>query len=393
VPRPCPLARAAALGLAGAVLFAVPAGAAGPSSREVAAAKRRAVVLSEQASRQARDVATARSRLAALAAAANAALDAFQLARERALQARLDAAVAKRAEEAAQARLASARARLAAFAGEAYRQGLVNGRLDPAVLLLTTGSPADLSDALALVGAVSDERSYVVDQMRQAEAEEAAASVAAAQTAAGAAAAEEVEATAQRRAAAAVAQQQALVGALSDALRRTRGAAAAAARRVAALERARRMAAARARAAGTSLGRCAGGRLSGYANGQLPFSALCPLWGAPSHRLRADAAAAFGRLSQAYAADFGAPICVTDSYRPYAVQVVLYRTKPALAAYPGTSEHGWGRAVDLCGGIQATRSRAHRWMQLNAPRFGWFHPSWAEPGGSRPEPWHWEYGG
>jgi D-alanyl-D-alanine carboxypeptidase len=32
-------------------------------------------------------------------------------------------------------------------------------------------------------------------------------------------------------------------------------------------------------------------------------------------------------------------------------------------------------------------------MLTHAPLFDWFHPAWAEPGGSRPEPWHWEYGG
>lgn len=140
-------------------------------------------------------------------------------------------------------------------------------------------------------------------------------------------------------------------------------------------------------------GRCAGASLTGYPNGRLPTAALCPLWGAPGQLLRADAAAAFTGMSTAYAAQFGSPICVTDSYRPYAVQVRLYREKPTLAAYPGSSEHGWGRAADLCGGIQSEGTAAHRWMLANAPRFGWFHPSWAEPGGSRPEPWHFEFGG
>jgi hypothetical protein len=32
-------------------------------------------------------------------------------------------------------------------------------------------------------------------------------------------------------------------------------------------------------------------------------------------------------------------------------------------------------------------------MVDNAPRFGWFHPEWAELDGSKPEPWHWEFAG
>ena len=82
---------------------------------------------------------------------------------------------------------------------------------------------------------------------------------------------------------------------------------------------------------------------------------------------------------------------MTDSYRSYSAQVDVYRRKPGLAAVPGTSEHGWGLAVDFCGGIQDSGSAASAWMRANAGRFGWFHPSWAEPAGGRPEPWHWEF--
>ncbi len=67
--------------------------------------------------------------------------------------------------------------------------------------------------------------------------------------------------------------------------------------------------------------------------------------------------------------------------------------KPTLAAVPGTSNHGWGTAVDLCGGIQTFGSAQHVWMRQNAPLYGWYLPSWAQQTGSKPEPWHWEYGG
>ena len=114
---------------------------------------------------------------------------------------------------------------------------------------------------------------------------------------------------------------------------------------------------------------------------------------APGHRLRADAARAFNRLTAASRASRGVPLCVTDSYRDYPSQVDVFSRKPGLAAVPGTSNHGWGVAVDLCGGIETFGSSAHAWMKANAPRYGWVHPGWAEPGGSRPEPWHWEYVG
>ncbi len=130
-----------------------------------------------------------------------------------------------------------------------------------------------------------------------------------------------------------------------------------------------------------------------YANGFLPNAVLCPLQTAPGQRLVAAAAQAFDRMSAARAALSGTALCVTDSYRDYAGQVQVFLTKPSLAATPGRSQHGWGLAVDLCGGVQRSDSEAFAWMKQNAPAFGFRHPDWAEPDGSRPEPWHWEYVG
>jgi hypothetical protein len=138
---------------------------------------------------------------------------------------------------------------------------------------------------------------------------------------------------------------------------------------------------------------CTGKPTGGQANGNLDPGSLCPLWRAPGQRLRADAAGTFNAMSHAYFASTGAPLCVTDSYRSYSEQVAVYHQKPGLAAVPGSSNHGWGLAVDFCGGVQDTGSAAYRWMKANAGRFGWFHPDWAEPGGSRPEAWHWEFHG
>ncbi|GLZ39187.1 hypothetical protein Acsp05_28110 [Actinokineospora sp. NBRC 105648] len=136
----------------------------------------------------------------------------------------------------------------------------------------------------------------------------------------------------------------------------------------------------------------AAGAWGGYPNGLIPLTALCPL-GQGSHVLRCDAAEAFRAMSAAYAAVFGAPICLTDSYRTFAAQVRLYAVKPALAAVPGTSNHGWGLAVDLCGGVQSFGSAEYAWMISNAALFGWSNPPWARPGRGREEPWHWEFTG
>lgn len=128
-------------------------------------------------------------------------------------------------------------------------------------------------------------------------------------------------------------------------------------------------------------------------NGAMPATALCPATPDATQQLRCDAAVAYRLLSAAYDDDLGAPLCSTDSYRSRAGQERAFATKPGLAATPGTSVHGLGLAVDLCGGVERFDSAEFTWMQRHAPAYGWIHPSWAAAGGSRPEPWHWEYAG
>jgi cell wall-associated NlpC family hydrolase len=129
----------------------------------------------------------------------------------------------------------------------------------------------------------------------------------------------------------------------------------------------------------------------GYSNGQIPGGALCAL-GTGHHALRCDAAAGYAAMSAAFASTFGSPLCITDSYRSYASQVSAFQRKPALAAVPGTSNHGWALAVDLCGGINVAGSPQWTWMTANSGRFGFVQPDWARPGSEKPEPWHWEFG-
>jgi hypothetical protein len=128
----------------------------------------------------------------------------------------------------------------------------------------------------------------------------------------------------------------------------------------------------------------------GFGNGRIPASALCPI--GESHALRCDAAAGYTALAEAFAQAFGRSLCITDSYRSFGAQVAAFRAKPRLAAVPGTSNHGWALAVDLCGGINRGGSAEWRWMTANAGRFGFVQPDWAGPAGEKPEPWHWEFG-
>ena len=121
--------------------------------------------------------------------------------------------------------------------------------------------------------------------------------------------------------------------------------------------------------------------LARYGNGRVPAAALDSIGG--GHRLWAPAAEAFTRLKAA-AHRAGVSIGVTDSYRSYAQQVDVARRKGlhsqgGLAAKPGTSEHGWGKSLDL-----RLDASAQRWMRNHAGDYGFTENV------SR-EPWHWTY--
>lgn len=81
----------------------------------------------------------------------------------------------------------------------------------------------------------------------------------------------------------------------------------------------------------------------------------------------------------------GVPLRLIYSYRPLSVQWEKwwdYKLHDGnVAAPPGTSNHGWGIAIDI-----ASYPSAVAWMRNNARRFGFYE---RVPG----EPWHWEYEG
>ncbi len=132
----------------------------------------------------------------------------------------------------------------------------------------------------------------------------------------------------------------------------------------------------------------------GYQNGHIPATALCSIPSKPALQLECGAATAFDQLNTAFKAEFGQNIGITDGYRSYDEQVQCRLEKGSLCANPGTSNHGWGKAVDIggCCGINSGTGPAFDWLTATAGRYGWNHPAWAQPGGSKPEPWHWEYG-
>ena len=85
-------------------------------------------------------------------------------------------------------------------------------------------------------------------------------------------------------------------------------------------------------------------------------------------------------------------------YRPYSRQLSIKVEKPNLAAKPGTSNHGWGQAIDIHyyedGSSQFSKllytKPEYIWLKNNSKKYGWYNPAWASQGGSKEEPWHWE---
>lgn len=123
--------------------------------------------------------------------------------------------------------------------------------------------------------------------------------------------------------------------------------------------------------------------LADYGNGQVPAGALESI-GQGGHQLYAPAAESWKAAVAAAAAD-GIDLKVTDSYRTYDQQVELAQRKGlykngGYAATPGTSNHGWGLAVDADITAPATLS----WLRTNGYKYGFVE---AVPR----EPWHWEF--
>ena len=334
-------------------------------------------------------------------ATAATALEAYQAAQRQAEQAAREAKEQANALARAERATAAAQEQLSQYLGTMYRSGVGDRRLSALTSLGSARSPEALFGRLGLANRIGEQQNDAVDALARAQASEALATQRASATGVAAQAAAERAAVAKKASDAAVVKAALRVEQARTALAATTAAFLGARAREGLVARAESIARQRAGIPAAAvegafvrrMGTCEGAPTTGYPNGRIPLAALCALWGTSGHVVRADAAAAFYAMSRSYAEVFGTPICVTDSYRDYDGQVAVRAAKPTLAAVPGTSNHGWGVALDLCDGIQSFGTPQHRWMQDSAMAFGFFHPSWAQAGGSKPEPWHWEFAG
>jgi LAS superfamily LD-carboxypeptidase LdcB len=123
-------------------------------------------------------------------------------------------------------------------------------------------------------------------------------------------------------------------------------------------------------------------------------------------KLHPEAATALVDLYQAYIAEFGKGFRITSSFRTLAKQKALFaKYGRGKAATPGTSNHGWGGAIDIGelyiltqGSINPLisknariKSDKYKWFAKNGPTYGWYQPWLLCDNRGSDEVWHWEY--
>src|SRR5688572_11828920 len=145
--------------------------------------------------------------------------------------------------------------------------------------------------------------------------------------------------------------------------------------------------------------------VEGHENGRLPANRLILV--SPGCKSLREAAPSLALLFR-QATALNVPLFGNDCYRPIDDQVSLYAYNTSTGGpctaqptfYPdgrrrGTSNHGWGKAVDFGnrGSTLTFSSPGYRFLTQHAARVGWNHPGWARAGMRCAEPWHWEWVG
>lgn len=153
------------------------------------------------------------------------------------------------------------------------------------------------------------------------------------------------------------------------------------------------------------------GKWGGYSNGEIPTTAMTKI---NSQDFPGNSAAVCNHpdiktvpslpyfnpsayvslkaLNDAYMNEHGGTGLLLEScYRDLKGQQTAKDSQKGNAATVGTSNHGWGLAVDF-DNMNSYSDSKYRWLMENGPKYGWVNPPNMQEGGSGPnEPWHWEY--
>jgi hypothetical protein len=117
--------------------------------------------------------------------------------------------------------------------------------------------------------------------------------------------------------------------------------------------------------------------------------------GVGNNKLQKEAADGFIKMYSDMPENIKKSVKFTDGYRPLKVQCNIFdfdhyektgkRRKKGTAgtpvATPGSSNHGWGRAIDI------SPDNVQKWIKENGPKYGW---CWGEV---KSEPWHFTFCG
>lgn len=130
------------------------------------------------------------------------------------------------------------------------------------------------------------------------------------------------------------------------------------------------------------------------ANGRLASSNLVAIsWDPGQNLIAGPALGDLTKMNQAFKKKFGHNLEIDLTYRTRGTQEYLYRELgPMIAAKPGTSNHGWGLAIDF----PETRDygfggKYYTWLTAHSAKYGWVHHKVYDKGSPYAEAWHFEY--
>lgn len=137
-------------------------------------------------------------------------------------------------------------------------------------------------------------------------------------------------------------------------------------------------------------------------NGKVSSSMLVAIpWDKEKTLIAAPAVKDLTRLNAAFKKKFGKNLDIDLAYRTYDTQKYYYsELGPYIAAKPGTSNHGWGLAIDVPESRDYSFSgKYYKWLKTNSHKYNWVHRKNLEEFRANEtknpyaEPWHFEYNG
>nr|WP_256449109.1 SH3 domain-containing protein [Paeniglutamicibacter quisquiliarum] len=146
----------------------------------------------------------------------------------------------------------------------------------------------------------------------------------------------------------------------------------------------------------TTPGKYSAKQVRAQKNGKIPERMLVAIsWDKEKTLIAAPALKDLNRLNTAFKKKFGHNLDIDLAYRTRATQEAYWEELgPYVAARPGTSNHGWGTAIDVPETYgYSFRGKYYKWLKANSKKYNWVHRKILEEGSPYAEAWHFEYTG